>query len=251
MANILNLPDWEIVRVEEDDYSYRIHASYEPAPGFCPKCGVERPGVHRYGKRSNVFADLPHHGKRTEIVVDRQRYRCKDCNGALLEPLPHMDEDHHATIRMVKWIEQQALRRPFAQVARQVEIGESTVRRIFATFTERLNAQYNPSAPFWMGIDEIHLLGRPRAVFTDLKGRFVVDMLEERNKPVVTQYLLNLRLRERTQVVAIDMWRPYKEAVNVAMPQAAVVIDKFHVLRTAPTLGIEGTGKSHSGRSPA
>jgi transposase len=128
-------------------------------------------------------------------------------------------------------------------VAREVELGESTVRRIFAAFTERANARYTPQAPPWLGIDEIYLLGRPRAVFTNLRRRYVIDLLEDRSKPVVTQYLLHLGQRERTEVVSIDMWRPYKDAVNLAMPRAAVVIDKFHVLRTA-TSGLEGARKA-------
>lgn len=46
-----------------------------------------------------------------------------------------------------------------------------------------------------------------------------------------------------TRVVATDMWRPYRNAVAVAMPEAAVVIDEFHVLRT-PTSGLEGVRKA-------
>lgn len=242
-VNLLNLPGWHVEGVEEMRQSYRIRASYTKPPAFCPACGVADPGVHRFGKRENVFADLPHHGKRTEIVVGRQRYRCKECGSAFLEPLPDMDPDHDATQRMVSWIEQQALRRPFAQVAKDVEVGESTVRRIFLAFSARMNAQYRAKAPKWLGIDEIHLLGRPRAVFTNIQRRYLIDMLEDRSQVVVTNYLLHLPRREQTEVVAIDMWRPYKVAVNAAMPQASVVIDKFHVVRTA-TSGLEGVRKS-------
>lgn len=242
-VNLLNLPSWEIESVDETRQTYRIRARYTKPPAYCPACGVADPGIHRFGKRENVFADLPHHGKRTEIVVERQRYRCKECGSAFLEPLPDMDPDHDATQRMVSWIEQQALRRPFAQVAKEVEVGESTVRRIFLAFTARMNAQYRAKAPKWLGIDEIHLLGRPRAVFTNLQRRYLIDMLEDRSQAVVTNYLLHLPRREQTEVVAIDMWRPYKTAVNAAMPQASVVIDKFHVLRTA-TSGLEGVRKS-------
>jgi transposase len=242
-VNLLNLPSWEIESVDETRQSYRVRARYAKPPAYCPACGVADPGVHRFGKRENVFADLPHHGKRTEIVVERQRYRCKECGSAFLEPLPDMDPDHDATQRMVSWIEQQALRRPFAQVAKEVEVGESTVRRIFLAFTARMNAQYRAKAPKWLGIDEIHLLGRPRAVFTNIQRRYLIDMLEDRSQSVVTNYLMHLPRREQTEVVAIDMWRPYKTAVNAAMPQASVVIDKFHVVRTA-TSGLEGVRKS-------
>ena len=120
-----NLPDWEVLDVKEDARSYRIRARYTKPPAYCPGCGVADPGVQRFGKRENVFADLPHHGKRTEIVVDRQRYRCRDCGSSFLEPLPQMDEHHDAIRRMAIWVEQQTLRRPFSQVARDVELSES------------------------------------------------------------------------------------------------------------------------------
>lgn len=242
-VNLLNLPDWEVLQVRETASSYRIHARYTKPPVYCPSCAVSEPKVQRFGKRENVFADLPHHGKRTEIAVDRQRYRCLECRSTFLEPLPQMDEHHDATRRMVTWVEQQALRRPFSQVARDVELSESTVRRIFLAFVEREDARYIPTAPTWLGIDEVYLLGRPRAVFTSLKRRFVIDMLPDRNKALITNYLLHLRMRDMTRVVAIDMWRPYRDAVAVAMPDAAVVIDKFHVLRTA-TSGLEGVRKA-------
>lgn len=31
----------------------------------------------------------------------------------------------------------------------------------------------------------------------------------------------------------MDMWRPYKDAVNTVLPHAKVVLDKFHVVRMA------------------
>lgn len=31
----------------------------------------------------------------------------------------------------------------------------------------------------------------------------------------------------------MDMWRPYKDAVNTVLPHAKVVVDKFHVVRMA------------------
>lgn len=31
----------------------------------------------------------------------------------------------------------------------------------------------------------------------------------------------------------MDMWRPYKDAVNAVLPHAVIVIDKFHVVKMA------------------
>jgi transposase len=35
------------------------------------------------------------------------------------------------------------------------------------------------------------------------------------------------------KVVTMDMWRPYRDAVRAILPDAAIVVDKFHVVRMA------------------
>lgn len=37
----------------------------------------------------------------------------------------------------------------------------------------------------------------------------------------------------KVKIVAIDMWRPYRDAVEIVFPKAIVVVDKFHVVRMA------------------
>lgn len=234
VVNILNLPDWTVTALDESDPEvYRVHARYDLEPAFCPRCGVVSPKVRRFGKRENVFADLPHHGRRTEIVVERQRYECGECGAVFTEALPDIDDRHRATKRLVTWVGEQAIRRPFTQVAHDTQVSEKTVRRIFALHVEELEAKRQVVTPAYLGIDEIHLIGKPRCILTNVDVRTVVDLLEDRNKPLVVRYLQQLPDRERVEVVAMDMWRPYKEAVNAVLPQAEVVVDRFHVVRMA------------------
>ena len=49
----------------------------------------------------------------------------------------------------------------------------------------------------------------------------------------MSRYLGRLPDRSRIQLVAMDMWRPYKDAVGAVLPRATIVIDKFHVLKMA------------------
>lgn len=80
-----------------------------------------------------------------------------------------------------------------------------------------------------MGIDEIHLI-RPRCVISNIQNNTIVDMLINRNKDTVINYLSNLQGRHEVQYVAMDMWAPYRDAVQAVMPNAKIVIDKFHVV---------------------
>lgn len=89
----------------------------------------------------------------------------------------------------------------------------------------------NLAAPKWMGIDEIHIIKRPRAVISNLDNNTAVNLLPNRYKTTIATYLASLKGREDVRYVAIDMWEPYKDAVHAVLPNAIVVVDKFHVQR--------------------
>jgi len=72
-----------------------------------------------------------------------------------------------------------------------------------------------------------------RFVITDVKNKLVIDILQKRNKYVVISYLSKLKDIDKVELVALDMWNPYKGAVNSVIPHAKIVIDNFHVVRLA------------------
>ena len=77
------------------------------------------------------------------------------------------------------------------------------------------------------------MLKNYRFVVTDVENKSVIDILRKRNKDVVISYLSSLKDVDKVELVAMDMWRPYKDAVNMVIPHAKIVIDKFHVVKLA------------------
>src|SRR5205814_10376435 len=63
----------------------------------------------------------------------------------------------------------------------------------------------------YLGIDEIHVDGRPRAIFTDLRERKVLDLLPDRLVPTIRDWIVNLRGAHKVKVVCIDMARNYRK----------------------------------------
>ena len=45
--------------------------------------------------------------------------------------------------------------------------------------------------------------------------------------------MFSLNNRDKVQYVAMDMWRPYRDAVEAVLPHAMIVVDKYHVVRMA------------------
>jgi hypothetical protein len=54
-ANILNLPDYKVVRVEESDHDYHVYAEVSNPPGVCTACGSDR--LIGHGRNEQVIRD--------------------------------------------------------------------------------------------------------------------------------------------------------------------------------------------------
>jgi len=177
--------------------------------------------------------DLPIHGKRVGLLIQRKRYKCRECNQTFWERLDHtIDEKRNCSKRLLTYIEKQSLKRTFISISEDVGLDEKTIRNIFRDYVNRLAGTIRFETPKWLGIDEIHII-KPRCVITNIEERTLVDMLANRNKETVIHYLQRLPNKERVQYVTMDMWKPYRDAARDILPNATVIVDKFHVVRMA------------------
>src|SRR5690625_3641464 len=232
-TNMLNLSNFKIIDMNESEYDYRfLVESTALYPSHCPKCGTVA-NLHKHGKKQQLFFDLPMHAKRVGIYVKRQRYKCRECNETFFETLPDMDVNRSVTNRLIGWIQEASLEKTFTSVADDIGVDEKTVRNIFNDYVTELEAQTEFKTPKWLGLDEVNLLKNYRFVVTDVENKSVIDILRKRNKNVVISYFSKLKDIDRVELVAMDMWRPYKDAVNMVIPHAKIVIDKFHVVKLA------------------
>jgi transposase len=232
--NLLNLPGWEIASVKESKHDYRVEAAYTPQPNACPHCPSNLfPKLYRHGHWPQLIMDLPCHGKRVGISLKRVRWRCQDCGKTFLQSLPDVEDGMSMTRRLVGYIEEQSLRRTFVAIADEVGVDEKTVRNVFQRYAAKLDKETKFLTPIWMGIDEVYLVRKHRCIITNLKERTVIALLADRNKRTVMAYIRKLEAKGQVQMVAMDMWAPYRDAVHAQLPDAAVIVDKFHVVKMA------------------
>jgi len=229
--NILNLPSYAISSIEEEEHDCHIWAEAAQHPSTCQHCGHRE--IIGFGRREQLIRDLPMHGKRVGIYVDTRRYRCRQCGKTFYERLPDVDERRLMTARLVDWVGKQAVKRPFAHLADEVGLAENTVKNVFRDHINDLERTVRFEVPRWMGIDEIHIIKKPRCIISNIEHNTAVEVLRDRTKNTVMGHFQAMQGREKVQYVAMDMWNPYREAVEALMPQATIVIDKFHVVRMA------------------
>lgn len=232
LPNMLNMPNFIILDMEESEDDYRFLVEIISSPSHCPKCGTIA-NLYKHGLKQQLFFDLPMHAKRVGIYVKRQRYKCRECNETFFDSLCDIDVNRSVTKRLMDWIQEASLERTFTSVAEEIGVDEKTVRNIFNDYVAELESQTDFRTPKWLGINEVHLLKKYRCIITDVENKSVIDILRKRNKDTVISYLSKLQDIDKIELVAMDMWNPYKSAVNSVIPHAKIVIDKFHVVKLA------------------
>jgi transposase len=247
VLDILNLPGLEVApggAVESED-GITITVSHRPTgrPG-CPHCGSV--AIAPNGTRATTYADTPMRGKPVVVQWQRQRFKCKEpaCGKTCTDTHDGLHDDFLMTSRLYDWIGPRCLTHTFAAVAKDVGLDERTVRRVFEHWSEsRLNA-LPFETPTHLGIDEVHLLHAARGVLTNINQRALIDLLPNRSQETMARRIHRMPQRDRVQVVAMDMWLPYRRIAANLLPQAAVVVDKWHVTKYADA-GMETIRKRH------
>lgn len=236
MANLLYLPDWTVTSSSIDERgAYQIAASFDLPPEHCLTCGPQGRLVLR-GARPYRIVDAPVHGRPVFISVRRIRYFCRNCGGSFMQPLPDVHPDNRMTLRCVDYIQRQSLLKPTAHVSEDTGVQEGQVREIADAHAERLSRKHAKAlrAPRVLGIDEINLAGELRAIIVDILDEgWPIELLPSRTKRSVNHFLANLAGRREVEVVTMDMWGPYRSAVRRAMPQAVIIVDKWHIQNKA------------------
>jgi len=230
--NILNIEELSVLRVDETDNDYHISAEMASPPSYCPQCGCVA-NLQGYGGKEQLFMDTPSHGKRVGIHLHRRRYRCKECTRTFMEPLTFVDESRSMTKRLLEYIEKHSLKRTFTSLSEEIGLDEKTIRNVFKDYARELEKHTQFATPQWLGIDEAHLLHNYRCVISNVKEKTIVEILKNRNKPTVIDYLKQLPNKENVEIVCMDMWPTYRDSAKLALPHAKIVIDKFHVIKGA------------------
>jgi len=226
-----NYPSITIIKTEEKDNGLHIQAVPNQHPDACPKCSGT--ALYEHGSNTRTFMDIPYHGKHVFIILERKRYQCRNCEKTFFQSCSDMNDSRKTTSRLIKYIEQSAMRRACTGVADDVGITEGTVRNILNSYIERLEAEHVFETPKILGIDEVKINRIPRLVLTNIEEKTIIDLVDNRNQQTITSGLSRLKNKEKLELVIMGMWQLYRDAINSAFPCAVVIIDKQYIVKAA------------------
>ena len=175
--------------------AYRILLEFEVRRVACPVCGA----VKR--ERLNFLADNPRFTKRFAYYVGR---RCRQ-----------------AVIR---------------DVAKELKLDWDTVKILEMQYMRAQIARAGTPGPRAIGVDEISIRRRHtyRIVVSDLdRKRPIWFGGDDRSEASMAQFYdwLGEHKNARVRLVVMDMWKPFRSVARERVPQAAILFDKFHIMR--------------------
>jgi len=237
----LDIPDVRVLQTEvtkDDEFILTVESTLTSTT--CRRCRrtiTERHGVDE----PRLLRHLPILGRVVYLRIRPKRFRCSWC------------DDHPTTTQPLDWYDPNALHTKAYERHLIVQLVNSTPTDVEAkedVTTDALlgildrwiaaTVDWEALEPFaTLGIDEIALLKGHRdfvAVITAQTEHghvHVLAVLPDRLKATVAAWLETIprRIQSRITTVCTDMWEGYTAAVEEVLPDARIVIDRFHVAR--------------------
>jgi transposase len=212
----------------------------------CPTCAGpaqvhERPVVH--------YVDLPVYGTPMSLAWKKHRMRCPDTECVrrtwVLEDHRIAAKNCLLTTRAAKWATVQVGGgRTVSEVAAELACDWHTVNDAVTTYGKALleadRKRLNKTSA--IGLDETsfvrpgtHSHAEYATTVADVENHQIIDILPSRNYTHVAGWIDKqpAAWKERIRFGALDMSATYAAVYSVLLPQAAQVVDPFHVISLA------------------
>ena len=234
-GEVLNLSGWETLKYKETAHDLIVLAeliTQISAP--CP-CGTLSSDFVMWGFTDPIYVgDLPVRNKRARICFRLRRKRCTSCGKTFQQPLAGIDDKHDLSTRLVKYIKEESLNifRTYSDIADETGVSEQVIRNISTDHIEGLNASRSVENVRWLAIDEVYPAKNIEyCVITTPEHQLVLDILPNNNSESLIRWMLNLpkSVRDGVEIVTMDMHVPYRFVVRKMLPNARIIVDRYHV----------------------
>lgn len=225
-AKLLNLEDAIITNVENICDEVHVYLELPRMKHRCPACGGLTDRVHDY--RMQIIKDVPL-GRTTLLHLRKRRYRC-DCGKRFFEKNTFLPRYYRSTSRLVAKIIT-AFRETVsaAKIGAQFHVSGATAMRYFKYVSFK-----STRLPEVLSIDEFKGNSggqKYNSIIVDAKNRKVIDILPNRFEKDLIYYFSQFPSKTEVKYFVCDMNPHFREVAKTCFPKAAVVADRYHVIR--------------------
>jgi transposase len=180
--------------------------------------------------------DLSCGDTRVYLEIEVRRVRCRSCKRVKRERLDFLADNPFYTKRFAWFVGRRCRASTIQDVARELHLDWHTVKALDKQYMKAQLERAGTPAPKAIGIDEISIRkGHTyRIVVSDLiRGRPIWFGGTDRSEASMKQFYdwLGEKKAHGIRLAVMDMWKPFRKATQDRAPQAAILFDKFHVMR--------------------
>lgn len=228
-AKLLEMEGVRIEKLEESEEEIVLQISLVRSVQGCRRCGAETERVHDY--RIRQVRDLELRGKPLRLLYRRRRYVCPVCGKRFAEQNAFVGRYMRFTHRTGEKIMALLRRRSsMKDIAKDAGVSISGVQRVL-----RMAPVSKPKRlPEAVSFDEFKGNAggeRFQCIVTDPLNRRIFDILPSRTVETIQDYLRSFPNRDEVKYVVMDMNRGFRDAAKTFLPNAKIIIDRFHVVR--------------------
>jgi transposase len=165
-----------------------------------------------------------------------RRIGCRRCGKVKRERLEFLADNPLYTKRFAFDVGRRCRSATVKDVAKELKLDWYTVKELDKQYMRAQLAKAGTPGPAVIGIDEISIRkGHDyRIVVSDLiRERPIWFGGTDRSEASMGQFYqwLGKKKGRRIRLAVMDMWKPFRFATNTHAPQAAILFDKFHIMR--------------------
>lgn len=198
----------------------------------CSGCGIGVEQTHDCDERR--VRDLPWGAWKVWLVLEVHRVRCRRC-GVKAERLDFVEGKHPYTRRFSEAVARDCEDSAVRRVAIKWDLSAQTVRRIDKRALAAWSQRRRRRPLRHMGVDEFFWRkGKCLTVVSDLELGEPIWAGPDRRRETLDRFFaqrLPPRLRRAVRAVCVDMCAPFLLSIQEHLPKAAIVFDKFHVMK--------------------
>jgi len=173
---------------------------------------------------------------RIYLDFEVRRVECRSCGKVKRERLDFLADNPFYTKRFAYYVGRRCRAATIKDIAEELKLDWHAVKELDKQYMTAQLAKAGRPGPKVIGIDEISIRkGHTyRIVVSDLvRGRPIWFGGEDRSEASMSAFYawLGARKRARIRLAVMDMWKPFRLATQAHAPQAAILFDKFHIMR--------------------
>jgi transposase len=170
------------------------------------------------------------------LEFEVRRVACRSCGKVKRERLDFLADNPFYTKRFAYFVGRRCRQSSIQDVAKELNLDWHTVKELDKQYMRAQLERTGTPGPKIIGIDEVSIRKRHtyRIVVSDLiRGRPIWFGGQDRSEASMAEFYrwLGEKKTRGIRLAVMDMWKPFRTATARAAPQAAILFDKFHVLR--------------------